>query len=427
MRFSIREKLLANELIHKIAYQMKIWYYNIHHFFLQRNLKKRKSANVVFFASSLAMWRYQKLYELLVLDERFNCKIVLMPFKNYTIEDKQNNIDILSHFFSSKGINYINAYQDIYNAESWIKELNPDILFYPQPYNGLYNSRLDSYNYWKKLCCYHPYGLYTLDNPDMLNNDYQNLAWKVFLQTRYHVADAKRDMRNHGRNIVLTGDANSDYYTSNEHNNPWKPQSEIKKRIIWAPHFTVIHNFLLHRDSFLWMYQAILDFAEQYQDLVQIAFKPHPRLRTELYKHPDWGKDRTDDYFKKWIELENGQLEEGEFIDLFCTSDAIIHDSGSFIADYLFTGKPAIFTAPSKEDAYDGLNEFGIACMNCHYHAHDTDTAIDLLKSVVIDGKDPMLDKRLEFRDSVLVLNRDKTVAQVTYENIVTGLGWSLF
>lgn len=403
---------------------MKIWYYDIRHFFLQRNLKKRKSANVVFFVSSLAMWRYQGLYELMNSDERFNCKIVIAPFKNYCKEEKEHSVNTLRQYFNSKRIEFIDAYKEAELAQRWFCDFNADILFYPQPYRGLYGNKLDSCRYHHKLLCYIPYGIYTLNDKSMLNSDYQNLAWKVFLQTSYHTEDAKKGMKNKGKNIVLTGEANVDRYNSETHADPWKTQDKPKKRIIWAPHFTVIPNFLLHRDSFLWMYQAIIDFSKEYEDEVQIAFKPHPRLITELYKHPDWGKQRTDKYFELWENTSNLQFESGDFINLFSTSDIMIHDSGSFIADYLYTGKPVIFTAPSKEDAYYGLNEFGIQCMNCHYHAHDTKTAVELLKSVLIEGNDPMKGKRLSFRDSILTFNRNKSVAQTVYDDIISSLGW---
>ena len=74
-----------------------------------------------------------------------------------------------------------------------------------------------------------------------------------------------------------------------------------------------------------------------------IAFKPHPILKPKLYKHALWGKERTDAYYHCWETMENTQLEMSDYIDLFMTSDAMIFDSVSFMTEYLYTKKPALF------------------------------------------------------------------------------------
>lgn len=405
---------------------VKLYYYQIIHKIKVIEIRKKGSANVIFFASSLGMWRYQDLYEKLNQDKRFNCMIILRAFVNYSEGEKQKNIDALVRYFDERGINYINGHDNIDEANRWITDNDPDIMFYPQPYDTLFGNALDSYHYHDKLLCYYPYGLYTLKNRNFLNYQYQNFCWKLFLQSKYHIEDARKYMINKGKNAVLVGEPNSDAYFSNNHIDRWKPQKRKKKRVIWAPHFTVFPDILLHRDSFLWMHQVILDFAEEYKDEVQVAFKPHPRLKTELYLHPDWGKEKTDEYFRKWEIMDNLQFEDGEFIDLFCTSDLMIHDSGSFIADYMYTGKPVIFTSRSKKDAYDGLNEFGRKCMDLHYHAHDADQAKNILASLLFGDADSLKSERIKFRDSELNIHPGKSVADVTYENITKSLGWKL-
>ena len=81
----------------------------------------------------------------------------------------------------------------------------------------------------------------------------------------------------------------------------------------------------------------MLSFTEKYKDKIQIAFKPHPNLKT-VNKSSKSGKP-NDDYYDKWNSLDNGQLEEGDYFDLFLQSDAMIHDSVSFLSEYLYTMK----------------------------------------------------------------------------------------
>ena len=109
---------------------------------------------------------------------------------------------------------------------------------------------------------------------------------------------------------------------------------------------------------FLYLHQVILDIARKYEGKIQIAFKPHYALRPKLYEHEDWGKERTDKYYETWSNLKNGQLELGGYTDLFITSDAMIFDSSSFVIEYLYLGKPSLFTV-KNEGVYKSFNEFG--------------------------------------------------------------------
>ena len=108
--------------------------------------------------------------------------------------------------------------------------------------------------------------------------------------------------------------------------------------------------------------------ADRYRDRVQWAFKPHPLLRSKLYRHPDWGRERTDAYFGYWAESGHCQLELGSYVDLFRQSDAMIHDSGSFLAEYLYLDKPVMFLQ-SVENIADFLNDFGLEAFGACEHA----------------------------------------------------------
>jgi hypothetical protein len=60
-----------------------------------------------------------------------------------------------------------------------------------------------------------------------------------------------------------------------------------------------------------------------------------------LEQDPNWGSEKTTAYYDKWDNLDNGQFKSGDYVDLL-TSDALIHDCGSFMAEYLVVGKPAL-------------------------------------------------------------------------------------
>lgn len=199
---------------------------------------------------------------------------------------------------------------------------------------------------------------------------------------------------------------------------PWKCDIH-KKRIIFAPHFQVWSDSLLNRGAFLWVGDFILKMANKYRDEIHIVFKPHPLLRNALYNLPDWGKERADRYYSSWEELENTQIELGEYVDLFKTSDALIHNCGSFTAEYLYTGKPVLFITENLEEVKKNANDFGIKCIDNHYMAFSCDQVEKFILDVVINGFDPKKEERNRFRREHLIPPEGETAAGNMYQEIL--------
>jgi hypothetical protein len=76
----------------------------IYQYLFVKSLRYKKQINVVFYASSLAMWRYQHLYEEMVKHPRFKTSIVLIPMINYSIKQQKKDVDTLKSFFSLRNI-----------------------------------------------------------------------------------------------------------------------------------------------------------------------------------------------------------------------------------------------------------------------------------------------------------------------------------
>ena len=170
----------------------------------------------------------------------------------------------------------------------------------------------------------------------------------------------------------------------------------------------------------------MLDIAEKNKDRLQIAFKPHPRLKSELYLHPDWGKEKTDRYYQRWESMENTQLETGDFIDLFKTSDAMIHDSGSFTIEYLFVNKPVAFVTADFEALKSEHNDIGRACLDQHYVVHNEKEVFDFINQVVLENQDPMKKQRTEFFQTALKPNVNGNTSEFIVSDIKKSLGLTL-
>ncbi len=390
----------------------------IQHYCRILRVRKNAKVNVLFIASNLPMWKYQELYQLMSHDDRFKVSILLYPFNTYTPEQRIKDVEILNQYFKIKGIHVIDPGENL----EIIYDIDPDIIFYPQPYPNLYGNLLESCNFEDRLLCYLPYGLFTQYTDWAYNTRFHNIAWKLFYPTEYHRKDARRLAYNRGKNVCIVGEPDADYIRTNHNEDPWK-NLDGKKRVIWAPHFSISKDRLMNRDSFMWMSDLMLEIAKEYADRIQIAFKPHPRLKTELYLHQDWGKQRTDEYYLLWDSMPNTQLETGGYLDLFSFSDALIHDSGSFSAVYQYTYKPSLFVSDNLPKIKGELSEFGNRCLDLHYHANTRVEVISFIENVVLNEEDSRKSERMKFVDEVMMPSGGRTAAQNAFDEIIRGLG----
>lgn len=387
------------------------------------NIQKKDKITIVFFAMNLPMWRYQLLYEALLKNLKFNIYIVLSPCISFSKDQQHKDIETLRGYFNSKSIEYIDYEFNVKSIFDVKKELNPDLLFYPQPYLNLLRKEHDSSNFRDKLLCYYPYAFWTAINLWSYNEIYHNIAWKLYYSTELHRNDAINTAYNKGKNVVVVGYPNADIFLYSQHKDVWKSQPKRKKRIIWAPHFTIIkeRSQIVH-SNFLWMSDIMLEIAQKYSDLIQIAFKPHPRLLTELYVHPEWGKEKADAYYNTWKNLDNGQLDEGEFKDLFMTSDGMIHDSSSFSVEYHYSLKPVMYVQKDVKSYADTLSEFGKLAIKAHYWGENKIDIISFIEKIIIEGKDSMYPIRKNFYDTYLLPPNEKSVTENTVNDLLKSL-----
>ena len=373
-------------------------------------LRYKKKINVVFFAMSLSMWRYQYIYELLSKHPKFNTYIVISPCIRYSNEMQKRDIDVLEKFFNKKNIS-VTIIKDNDEAVNLRKLLSPDILFYPQPYNSYLFSELAYQKFYDKLLCYCPYAFWMSKGAWSYNQPLHKIAWKLFYPTKLHKQDAYNYSFRKGNNMEVVGYPTADDFLSLKFSNVWKPQIKKKKRIIWAPHFTIFSGGPIKQSNFLWMANFMIDLSIKYSESIQFVFKPHPHLFSELCKHSSWGEEKAYDYYKKWDEMNNTQLETGDFVDLFMTSDAMIHDSGSFCVEYHYTGNPVMFIAENFEEQIADMAVFGQLAMRQQYVGRNQQDIIDFIENVILNGNDPMKQGREEFRKEYLLPPNGKTVA----------------
>lgn len=390
-----------------------------------RGIRRKGKARIAFIVSNISMWRCQKLYELLLSDSRFEPIIVLFPFKGYNQTQQDRCMKDLRSLFESDGISYIDLYREESPADYFNNEVAPDIVFYPQPYYDLLDKGMASENLEKYLLCYVPYGLNIYHLIWLFNQRFSNIAWRLYLSSPSDMDSAKEYAYNKGQNVRIVGNPKADEFMNKEHiPSVWKPQDRPKKKVIWAPHYSFVDNGLMDQGTFPHVCEDMINLAKRYSDSVQFAFKPHPLLATVLYSHPDWGKEKTDKYYATWASMSNTQLETEGYVDLFLSSDAMIHDCGSFTAEYHYTGNPVLFITSDKNRLLTKLSPLGKDALNAHYIGEGIGDIERFLKEVVLSGNDSMSEIRNSFYLNHLLPPNGKSAAQNIYEDLVESL-WS--
>lgn len=367
-------------------------------------LVKKEKIKCVFFALFDSVWKYEDVYRLMLDNPRFEPVILVCPVANYGRDNMFLRMKETYDFFKKKGYNVIKSYDEISNTYVDVrKDINPDIIFYTNPYHNLIDARYFITNYRDLLTVYVPY---SINNSCAYDANYNlilyNLLWRYYLPTVCHQNYSVEYARNKGVNVVVSGYPGIEPLIDGRVpcDKDWKEKNN-KKRFIWAPHHTIEPVGVVYYSCFLQYCDFMIEMANKYKNEIQIVFKPHPLLKNKLYLL--WGKDRTDEYYSKWLQMPNTNLNDGDYEDLFLTSDAMIHDSGSFISEYLYVNKPVMRTLNGIDES-DKQNGFSLECISNHYLANNAHEIEQFIQNVIA-GIDPMKEKRTKFINEVLMPN----------------------
>ncbi|HPX76341.1 MAG TPA: CDP-glycerol glycerophosphotransferase family protein [Bacteroidales bacterium] len=386
---------------------------------------KKERLKVAFFAFQDSIWKYDSLYKKLENHPKFDPVIVVIPYVTYGHESMLAEMNKTTKALANKGYKVIKSYNE--NTKKFMsvkKEIDPDLIFFTTPFR-LTSPEYQISNYLDRLTAYVPYGFMTIKmKEDQYNQMFHNLVWRCYYETPIHKEMAKNVSHIKAKNVVVTGYPPVDTYlnTSYKPKEVWKNLDTRVKRIIWAPHHTLKANISMSNYSnFLTYSEFFFELIEKLNHKIQVAFKPHPILKLKLYKHPEWGKERTDKYYLRWATTPNCQLEEGDYDDLFLTSDALIHDSISFISEYCLTGKPMLFTV-SDNKVTELFNTFGSKAFQLSYMAYNEVDIVQFVENVVLNGNDSRKNERLTFVNDILKPPNNQTAVNNIINDLIENI-----
>lgn len=373
--------------------QSKINYINI-----INNLKKDKNRKirVAFICEENQKWGYQSIYDEMESDENFEVLPILnLPIITYRRQEFLQGKNI--EFFNSQGMEAIDGYDYENNTYKSLYDLKPDIVFYQQPWYMI-QKQIPAVVSNYALTCIISYGFTSIDvqswGSEAIRKNSGNI-WRMFTESKYHNNFYQKAASLKHKDIAITkGYPKLDNYAkpiAQEFESLWKDTNQKDKyRIIWAPHHS-IEKYGFEMSNFKEQYLYFLNFAKKHSEY-SFIFKPHPSLRYKCISENFLSAEEYDNYINEWNSLPNATVyDKGNYFDIFKTSDILITDSSSFLAEYFYSGKPIIFFQSQNRA---GFNEFGLKIKKGFYELKKTEDVEDLLYDILINKNDKLKNTR---------------------------------
>lgn len=391
----------------KLKYYTKIGKVNKVYKNKLQDIKNKDTIKVIFLLLNVDSWKYDSVYQEFKKNGRFDPIVVICPFINKGNEFLKSELRKSIDYCIKKKYVFKLGYDIEKQVSVDIKSIiKPDIVFFSNP-NKLTTQEFLITNYLDTLTCYISYSFRVSNNYEYeFNNNMINFVWKNFCETTIHKEISERCSYNKGLNTVVTGYPQLDEYKYHKYNTNYINYNKNKKLIIWAPHWMIPGfgpaNF--NWGCFLEYYDFFLKASIEYEHHLDFVIKPHPFLKKTLENDNLWGIERTKEYFQLLKERPNCNIVEGSTVELFKNSDALVHDSGGFIVEYLMVNKPCAYTWQSSRDWNTSFNEFGTMAIDTHEIIYNEKDLLIFIENI-INGRDVLKNKRNLFVNKYIDYN----------------------
>lgn len=375
---------------------------------IERLKKKREKIRIAFIVSGIPVWCEDELYRMLE-ESGFFEPYVYVFLHNIGQGEKMMLEEYKQHvaFFKEKGMRVVETVGADGTIYTWDQIGDfPDMCIWTTPWIYTHTEKQNFINYpLSTIHMYIPY-CYMISNNGVdydqkqFNYEFHNMITMVFEESGLAVEMAGKFAYVGKENVVFTGPPKMDKFYETIGTDPWEDvvakcgNTNIKK-IIYAPHHSMIQEEgTFAASTFHYNYRTMLELAKKYAEDTVWLFKPHPALKfktiqTGLFKdEAEW-----EAYVDEWKSLKNAIVYEGtDYVGLFMYSDAMILDSMSFIAEYMFADKPALYLTRDDMD----FNEYGRCLLEALYMADGKDSSSieKFIREVVLNATDTKQQER---------------------------------
>lgn len=377
---------------------------------IRRLIKKvgKEKIRVVFYTNEPQKWSYDSLYREFEKSDYFKPLIVVVPrFRVHKgLDNTRMSLEEQLDFYKKRDYNVVSGYENGEYVD--IRTFAPDIFFYLQlaEVPGIDDPFVVSK---VALTCYCPYSFQVAD----FGKDYLQTFHK-YLFRYYVVHDITKNRFEQYRdgnssNCVVVGYPKLDAYSKKRSLLPekyWKSPEKFK--IIYAPHHSFNDTFRF--STFPKTFTIIRELANT-ADTTWV-FKPHPMLKLSILKSGLMNEDEMNKYYESWNEV--GRVyDSGDYFDLFQTSDMMITDCSSFLAEYLPSEKPLVRLINEGSCPLDQLGE---SLSRGFYSVHDKKELYSVFDELVVKKNDYLKKTRKEVLGSLI--DEKKPAANKVFDDL---------
>lgn len=380
---------------------------------LRNKVKSGEKIRIGFYVVYDSVFPAEPVFQNFLNDPMFEPFILVIPDVARGEDNMFWQMDKTYKSLSSKYKNVYKSYDEKTKSFIDFKD-KTDLIFFANPYDSMTHEyyRIENNEKSDKLTMYTHYG-YQISNSlqYIFNTTAFNMFWKIFLLNNHEKKLLRKNV-NFGRNGTVVGYCKLDEIAK------IKTKSHKRKKIIIAPHHTVMEwKNGLELSTFMTYHEFFLKLFKKYPN-IDFVFRPHPLLWINLENNKIWNKKQIDTYIKKVQSFKNVEFQNGgAYLDTFVNSDALIHDCGSFSAEYLFVNKPCCFLLKNQKMLEQNSNAFHKQCLDLHYSAYNEQEIIDFIENVVLQNQDSKSADREAFVKKELAFEYPH-VAKKIYETI---------
>jgi len=371
---------------------------------IDERIKKKyalgRKVNILFVCHRPAVWEsLHSVYDKLCADERYRVTVMAIPVKKSMAKEIYESEGAEEYW---KEYDCMNGYD--YSKKEWldIRSLEPDYVFFQQPYNVAMPKQYSS----KRISLYAKLAYVSYFSPACCDSVYEDCLPLDFLEDlsfffTLHEEDTEfvkkrfEAVKNHTCKIIESGFPRYDNVLKfkNQKCDVWNFEKTYK--LIWTPRWTTNEGncfFFAYKDQFI-------DLLQKNENL-ELVFRPHPQAFKEWEATGEMtAKEQAE--FRKHFQNDRMHIDErADYFPLLFSSDCLITDRSSILVDYFSTKKPIVYcTNKERPDSLVKGYERGI------YFVYDWKGLADLLQRLT-NGFDPLKDAREDIYRNFLKIGK---------------------
>lgn len=367
---------------------------------IRNKIEKGEKVRSIFLVSNSSMFPAKPLFDVIQKDELFDAYVAVIP--DFRVGDvlqrmKKCEYDLLESYSRER---LIRIRKDRYERYPDILK-DADLVVYPSPYNisdFRYNVRYALGRSFLPLIVNYGYYRSVFDRDIMSSYNYA-YYWKVFMECSDTMDEYQKYSVMKGENSEISG------YIKMDGMADIVEKKRDRKRVLLALHHSVddVTDYSLSLANFIRYYDFFESLPDRYPEM-DFVYRPHPFLFESLKKVMKWNDEMISRYLQKMKNKKNVIWSSGgDYFEEFVNSDGCIQDCGSFLVEYLYTGKPCCYMLKTPEDIETKFAPLGKKCLEQCYISYNTDDIDRFIKDVILDGNDSKKEARILFSKEVMV------------------------